>query len=309
MWGKTGINCFVMITGYFVCKSNITLRKFLKLLLEVEFYKIVIYLVFVISGYEPFGIKSCIKALLPVKSLEHNFVGCFLVFYLFIPFLNMLIRSMDRKMHFRLMLLCLFSYTIMGSLPLFHVIMNYVSWFCVLYIIASYIRLYGLFPRISNSQWGWITLCSVLLSIASVVSLLMINSIIGKDLDQYRLVSDSNSILAVVTAVCSFMYFKDLKIRQNRLINTIAASTFGVLLIHANSDTMRTWLWKDTLDNAGMFSTDGIYSHAILSVLVIFSACILLDYLRIHSFEKWVFGHIDKKININKSNCQSCQKD
>lgn len=22
MWGKTGINCFVMITGYFMCKSR-----------------------------------------------------------------------------------------------------------------------------------------------------------------------------------------------------------------------------------------------------------------------------------------------
>lgn len=29
MWGKTGINCFVMITGYFMCKSHITIRKFL----------------------------------------------------------------------------------------------------------------------------------------------------------------------------------------------------------------------------------------------------------------------------------------
>ncbi len=34
MWGKTGINCFVLITGYFMCRSEITLRKFLKLLLE-----------------------------------------------------------------------------------------------------------------------------------------------------------------------------------------------------------------------------------------------------------------------------------
>ena len=31
MWGKTGINCFVMITGYFMCKSHISLRKFMKL--------------------------------------------------------------------------------------------------------------------------------------------------------------------------------------------------------------------------------------------------------------------------------------
>ena len=27
MWGKIGIDCFVLITGYFMCKSNISLRK------------------------------------------------------------------------------------------------------------------------------------------------------------------------------------------------------------------------------------------------------------------------------------------
>lgn len=36
MWGKIGINCFVLITGYFMCKRTITVRKFLKLLLEIE---------------------------------------------------------------------------------------------------------------------------------------------------------------------------------------------------------------------------------------------------------------------------------
>ena len=55
-WGKTGINCFLLITGYFMCQSKITWRKFLKLILEIEFYKITIYLIFVLSGYETFSI-------------------------------------------------------------------------------------------------------------------------------------------------------------------------------------------------------------------------------------------------------------
>jgi hypothetical protein len=43
MWGKTGINCFVMITGYFMCKSPyISLRKFMKLLFEIYFYNLII---------------------------------------------------------------------------------------------------------------------------------------------------------------------------------------------------------------------------------------------------------------------------
>lgn len=41
-WGKTGINCFMMITGYFMCKGRITLEKYVRLLFEVVFYNIVI---------------------------------------------------------------------------------------------------------------------------------------------------------------------------------------------------------------------------------------------------------------------------
>lgn len=70
MWGKTGINCFVLITGYFMCKSSITIRKFLKLLLQIEFYKIIIYAIFVLSGYEQLTLKGIAKAFLPVYDIS-----------------------------------------------------------------------------------------------------------------------------------------------------------------------------------------------------------------------------------------------
>lgn len=33
----------------------------------------------------------------------------------------------------------------------------------------------------------------------------------------------------------------------------IGGSTFGILLIHANSDTMRKWLWVDLRENANHY--------------------------------------------------------
>lgn len=39
---KIRINCFVLITGYFMRTSNITKKKFCKLLGEIYFYKVVI---------------------------------------------------------------------------------------------------------------------------------------------------------------------------------------------------------------------------------------------------------------------------
>lgn len=292
MWGKTGINCFVLITGYFMCKSNITIRKFLKLLLEIEFYNIAIYLIFTISGYETFSIKGCLKSVLPITSVSNGFTSCFLLFYLFIPFLNILINQLSKKQHLLLISLCLFTYTILGSLPKIDVTMNYVSWFCVLYIISSYFRIYGL--PIKVSRWKLLTILSVLLSILSVLGFLYLNERFHLSLYPYRLVSDSNSIFAILTGICSFMFFKNLKIKNNKIINLISRSAFGVLLIHANSDTMRQWLWNDTLNNLEFYQSPFIIVHLIISVLSIYIICTLIDYLRINYVETPLFKTIDK---------------
>lgn len=133
MWGKTGINCFVLITGWFMCTSQITLRKFLKLLLEIEFYKIIIGIIFILVGKEAFS-SDWLLGLLPVRNIKTGFVSSFLLFFLLIPFLNILVRNMTQKQHMLLMALLFFLYTILSTVPVFSVHMNYVSWFCVLYI-------------------------------------------------------------------------------------------------------------------------------------------------------------------------------
>ena len=294
MWGKTGINCFVMITGYFMCTSTTTVRKFLKLLLEVMFYNILIWATFTVTGYEDFSIKNALKDLLPITSISDGFTSCFLVFYLFIPFLNILVHNMDKQKHLGLIALCFFTYTFLGTIPKIHVVFNYVTWFSVLYIISSYIRLYGLFPKIKNSCWGLFTIATAILAMLSVIGMLLVHDMLGIKLIPYWFVSDSNALLALIVAVCSFMYFKDMPMKQSRFINTISASTFGVLLIHANSNTMRQWLWRDTVDCVGLYSNEHLVLLSLASVLLIFAICIVIDYVRIHSIERWTFSLVDK---------------
>ena len=296
MWGKTGINCFVLISGYFMCKSRITCRKYLKLLLEVLFYNIICWSMFTFTGYEHFSIKSLVMAMMPIVGMSDGFTSCFLIFYLFIPFLNILLGQLDKKKHTYLLALCLIAYTILGSVPKFHVTFNYVTWFCILYFIASYIRLYGFFPKLRCSHWGLITLAMMLLSIGSVFLMLYVHVKYGVKLLPYNFVQDSNKIFAVLVSISSFMYFKDLHIKQSKFINTISASTFGVLCIHANSDTMRQWLWKDMLDNVGYYANANLVTISCISVLSVFLVCIILDYIRIHTVERFTFAFIDKQL-------------
>lgn len=288
--GKTAINCYIFITGYFMCKKDITLKKFAKLVFEVVFYKIIIYTLFIISGYDAFNLKECINNILPITNISSGFTSAFLVFYLFIPFLNIFIKAMTERQHLTFVVLLLSVYTIWPSLK-FYVAFNYVTWFCVLYFMAAYYSLYNK-PNLKNKNWyKWFAIATVLISWSSVGILSYIASLINKDVVYwaYFFISDSNKILAVITAIAAFMYFKNLDIGYNKWINKIAASTFGVLLIHANSDTMRQWLWKDTLNNVGWYGHSLEFVHLFASVIGIYIICTLIDMARIKFVERKIF--------------------
>ena len=285
--GKTGINCFVLITGYFMCKSKITLEKFLRLLLEVEFYRIIIYLIFCVFGVVSFELKSFVKAVLPVTAVSHGFTAAYLLFYLFIPFLNILVSGIDKRLHLILIGLCLTIYTILPTIGI-TVVFNYVTWFCIIYLIGSYIRLYPHKLFDSKKNWGVVAVLTLIASWLSVIAGAWILSKYDKNV-VYWFVVDSNKLLAVATAISGFMFFKNLDIGYKKWINTIAASAFGVFLIHANSAAMRQWLWVDILDNVGIYNTNIFMLHSVLSVVIIYTVCTILDIIRIKVFERPLF--------------------
>lgn len=296
MWGKTGINCFLLITGYFMCSSKITIRKFLKLMLWIYVYRIVIYIAFLSSGYETLSTVRIVKLLMPVWGFNDNFTSCFIGFWLTIPFWNILIHNMTNKQHLLLIALLVGMYSVLGSIPSFNVTFNYVTWFGVIYLIASYIRMYPHKCFENKRLWAVAMVVSIMLSALSVTSLLFI----GKG--HYFFVSDSNKFLALAVAVSSFMCIKNIHIRYNKLINIIGGSTFGVLLIHANSDAMRTWLWRDLLDCVGHYTLPlpQLLGFSIVTVLTIFFSCILIDRVRIKLIEEPFFRWYDKKPRFTK---------
>lgn len=292
-WGKTGINCFVLITGYFMCKSKITLKKFLKLLFEVELYKIIIYIIFLFTGKHDFSVTGLAKAILPVTSVGTAFTSAYLLFYLFIPFLNILINNMDRKQHLYLILLSVFVYVILGTIPKIDVIMNYVSWFIVLYFISSFLRIYPFKFSDSKLLWGMFLIVSVIVSVISVILCAWLGTKIGLQ-SPYYLLSDSNKVLAVITAVCAFMFFKNLHF-YCKFINVVASACFGVLCIHANSDSMRSWLWGDLLNVVSNYTSPFLILHAIGAVLGVYVICTVIDIIRIYLIEKPLFRFLGKK--------------
>lgn len=295
-WGKTGINCFLMITGYFMCTSKITVRKFVKLMAQIYFYRWIFFIIFLCAGYESVSPLRIVKLIMPFWGFTTGFVPCFIAFWLIIPFLAILVQNMNRRQHELLLLLLLSYYTLLGSVPTFSVSFNYITWFSIIFFIASYIRLYPHPVYQRKSMWGWLTLISVLLAVASIFGLRML---FGQRLGMgYYFVADSNKVFAVLVAVCSFLWFKNLNIKYSKTINAFGAATFGVLLIHANSSAMRTWLWKDAVDVVGHYSMPlgEIILYSVGVVMAVFIICNLIDQLRIATLEKWFFKWYDKRL-------------
>ncbi len=293
-WGKTGINCFVLITGYFMCKSSISLHKFLKLVTQVLFYNLLIFGIFAAVGMEEVSIRNILTKFLVVRNMNGGFTSGFIMFYLFIPFLSVLVNNLTRRQHLILVGLVLLTFTVLGSMPPvfgISVTVNYVLHFSNLFIIASYVRLHGFPVAVSHRMWGLGALLSLLAGCAMILVMLRRFAVTGAPeipFGPYYWISDSNKILAMSTAFCGFMWFKDLRLGYSRVINALGGATFGVLLIHANSSAMRQWLWNELVDCAGHFADPLLWIYAPACVIVIFVVCASIELLR----SRFVESHV-----------------
>lgn len=80
----------------------------------------------------------------------------------------------------------------------------------------------------------------------------------------------------------------------------MGAGTFGVLLIHAYSNAMRTWLWNDTINAVEYYSLPLglLILYSIGIVISVFIICNLIDQVRIVTLEKGFFNWYDKKVSV-----------
>lgn len=292
MWGKIGINCFLIITGYYMCTSTISLRKWMKLVLWIWFYNALLNLLFMACGYEKFTTYTLLRVLLPISRVGSQFASTFVVFYLSIPFLNELINNMDKRMHQWLLVLIALVFVILPYFPVYVLSFNYLLWFICVYFFAAYLRLHIDETLYGRKFWRKYAALSIFLAVTSVAVGTYTNL-----WEPYYFVADSNALLALPIAITTFMYMKRLKIKQSNFINTIAASSFGVLLIHDNSDIMHRWLWEDVLHVSELFNQPilNFVLWSILIVCAVYVLCTLIDAARLYFIERLLFNRLDKQ--------------
>lgn len=160
MGGKLGVNVFVLISGYYLIHNDrkiFDISKTVKFVGQVWFYSVAILIVSVICGLESMeniGIRSCIETLFPITFSQWWFASAYFVLYLIHPFLNVLLRGMDKALYQKLILLLVVCWSIIPTFTTSYYQSNSFLWFVTLYVIAGYLRLYGLNDRFTAKQYG-----------------------------------------------------------------------------------------------------------------------------------------------------------
>ncbi len=289
-FGQVGVIIFILLSGYFLCTSKFKIISLLKLLEQVFFYVVFLLLFYYLQGYinsgvaPTLGISAITDWFTPISSGRWWFFSCYVALYLISPFLNRLIERL-KKHEFRLLLCVLFLFV--SIFPSFFVLttandaMQNMIIFIFVYFIGAYIRLYQ-----EDFQSKSLCLFDAVLSLVIFV--------IGKKIGfiEYRYF-----LYVIILSVFIFLTFMHLKI-QSRVINKCAKSTFGVYLLHDNA-VVTFWLWNDVFAIQNFANTPWFIPVSILSVIVTFIVCALIDYIRQLCFEPILMSFLNRN-KINK---------
>ena len=301
--GKIMINCFILITGYFMVKKSFSFTKVIKLYLEIKFYCIIIYILFIVFGINTFSVKELIKTVFNIiYNVNIGFTGTFLFLYILIPFINKLINNLNKKQYTVLLCILLFYFTIISTFSFANDTFNEITWYIVVYMIGGYIKLYP--NKYDNNKKFWLTstLICIICIVLSIIGIDLINNKFNTSYDPYYFVINAHKLLAVLSSVSFFMLFKNINIKFNKTINTIATATFGVFLIHTNSRAMRQWLWQDVFLVPQQYNSQNLFIHAIITVFIIYIICTCIDLLRIKYIEKPILKFLENNDKFKKIN-------
>lgn len=316
MGGKTGTNIFVLISGYFLVNSKgIKISKIIKLWLQIFTYSVLIYIIFTVSGLEPFSIKAFIKCMLPITYEGWWFAGTYFVLYLISPFINIFLRALDQRNYQRFLVVVLILWCLIPTVTDQKFEGNNLLWFICLYSVAAYIRLWHDESDISlkleksleltesakssklTKRYLCLALAFIMLTFLSVVILDFWGVQIA-DLSAHEHLYEMNKLPIFLISLFMFLGFKGLNIRYNKVINIIAAATFGVYLIHDNK-SVSWFLWVVLFSNISGLEK-AIIPYSIAAVCLVFIICTCIELLRIFLFERHYMKIIDNMKLINK---------
>jgi len=293
---QPAVNVFVMITAYFICtKDNMKIpyKKLGKLWITVFFYSILLFTVFTATGIYSFDKTALIQSLFPVLTGKYWFISAYFVMMIASPFLNAIIARLNKAQFTALVIFIVIISSLQdvgiwtATLPMDKG--HNAVWFCLLYLIAAYIRKYDITPR--TVPW--------IIGAVGYAAILIFVTLIWK-WPRY------NSVVTIYMSIFVFLTAKKVKIKgnvSNKIICFISKLTFGVYLIH-DSVEMRGYMYENIFHSSAFIQTEYAFPILIGFILLTFVVCSFIEFLRQTGFnavDKLIHKTFGDKIDSAKS--------
>ena len=293
------VNLYIMISGYFLINSAVRMEKVWKLIVQVLFYSVGIFLIFLVAGKIPGDMQGSFYhygvMLFPFTSQHYWFASIYLILYLLAPFMAIGLRKTDKKQTFGLVIILLLCFSRLLKFIFPNMVMHDetgygIIWMTVVFVIAVYIRRFV--PVRPRRRWLYfgIYLAGVAMTVVGTFSLAFIYNTTGHLGNFVSCLYSYNSPTVIASSVGLFLFFRTLNLSDKgfgRVILFVAPLTFGIYLLHEHYLLRDLWLklWK--VDAA--FTKPFFIAHYIGCVLAVFAIGALVEWLR-----QLLFGLLDK---------------
>lgn len=277
------VNCFVLISGYFLITSKFKIERVLRVILETFFYTFTITIILYLLGKaDLYDIAKSIMPFAPTK-FSYWFVNKYLAVILLSPFICKVCTTINKRQYQILLItLLLIGSQLLKVFPFGELFGNGFSllWMIIVFITGGYLRLHA--PEFK--YWGIATLgLLILYNICNIYAQGLINL-------KY------NSLITYTLAIATFMWFKNLQIPQMGIVakitTFIAPHVFAAYLIHEQG-LMRTYI-VDLLNKFQGYMPNTLYLYLFGIAVIIFSA--FIDKGRMLLFKYTGIDHLTSKI-------------
>ena len=293
LWALKGlcivtINLYVLISGYFLVEAKWKISRLITLWLQAYVYSIGVPLVcflFGLAGVREWGLYDWINVIFPVQMEHYWFITAYGILYLFVPALSAGVKQLTKKQHQLVIagLLLIFSIpkTILPVLiPTDHYGYDF-GWFLCLFMIAAYIRMYGI-PVLNNKRRSFALYFG---SVAGMWLISVVCALLSRKGLPLTYMMDMpychNHFLVLTAAIGLFYAFQYIRIPEgaiSTLICRVSPYTLGVYLLHENLAIKTQWqLWSGIESVRGSFA---LFPHMFLTVVAVFVAGVAIDFVR-----------------------------
>ncbi len=293
MGGKLGVNLFVMITGYFmVSAKGIKTANIIRLWGQTLFYVLLFY--FLMPGYNGNGMTQDkpIGKFFPISSDQYWFISCYLALYILIPFINQLLTSVDKDLYRRMLIVVGIIWVLIPNISWIPGLAvttfngSNLAFFIYMYSLAAYFRLYS--EDFKGKPVRYFLGDVALLAVTAVTVLVL--DVIGKNSPAaVRLIpylyNYQYSLLTVLRSILLFLCFKNIRMKESKIINVLASCTLGIYMLHDNWQFRRTF-WNQIL-NTPSHAQDKLFALYTLGlILAVFIVGFILEFIRKNTIER-----------------------